>query len=269
MTLEGLGPVFWIVTFWIGACVGSFLNVCIFRLPTEESIVSPVFSRCPACKHRIRWYDNIPLVSYALLGGRCRDCRGRISPQYAIIEALTGGLFVLFVVTFGFSWKTMIYLPLTLSLLVASAIDWRHKILPDVITLPGIVLGLGLSLGVPAMHSVTPFWKGGAYSAAGILVGGGFLYLAGTLAEIILKKEAMGGGDVKLLAMIGAFIGVQGVIWTIFVSSLVGSAFGLFLRMSKGEEKIPFGPFLSLAAILYLFIGPQTTHAYLNWIGLH
>lgn len=246
--------------------VGSFLNVCIFRIPADRSIVFPG-SSCPHCGKPIRWFDNVPCVSFLALRARCRDCGEKISPQYFAVELLTGILFVVFYRHFGLMPAGVIYLVLTLALLVESAIDWRHEIIPDRITLPGIALGVALSAFFPALYGEGGRWGGVLQSLGGILLGGGFLYLAAVAAEAILKKEAMGGGDVKLLAMIGSFLGWKGVLWTIFVSSLLGTVVGLYLRLMKGRERIPFGPFLGLAAVLYIFFGDIVIHWYSQAMG--
>ena len=251
----------------VGLITGSFLNVCIYRLPEGKSVVFPG-SHCRVCLKAIGWYDNIPLVSYAALRGRCRHCRASISPQYFWIEFFTGALFLLFYFHFGLTARGVVYLVFSLALLVETAIDFRHQIIPDAITLPGMVLGLLISACLPGLHAQTsPLW-GFVWALAGLLAGGGILYLAGTLAEWILKKEALGGGDVKLLAMIGTIIGWPGVLWTIFVSSLLGSMVGLYVRFTKGEERIPYGPYLAAAAFSYLFIGPQAIKVYLKFIGV-
>ncbi|OGW80392.1 MAG: hypothetical protein A3C47_04925 [Omnitrophica bacterium RIFCSPHIGHO2_02_FULL_51_18] len=252
-----------LAAFVFGAMAGSFLNVCIFRLPKEESIIFPG-SHCRSCGRAIAWFDNIPLVSFFALKGKCRHCSAKISRQYVAVEFLTACVFVVFYQSFGPSVKGGVYLMLTLAILVESAIDFRHRIIPDSITLPGILIGLVLSAIFPELQGETVFWKGLGHSFFGMLLGGGFLYGMGTLAEFILKKEAMGGGDVKLLAMIGACLGVKAVLWTIFVSSLLGSIFGILQRIRGGEEKIPFGPYLGFAAVLYLFIGESVITWYMN-----
>lgn len=245
---------------------GSFLNVCIFRLPDGESVVFPA-SHCRGCKKPIAWYDNVPIFSFLFLRARCRQCGAGISWQYFWIELITALTFVLFYSFFGLTALGIIYLVLTLALLVETAIDFRHQIIPDAITLPGIVLGLLLSFVFPELQGQSSRLWGLIWSFVGLLAGGGFLYLSGTLAEKILKKEAMGGGDVKLLAMIGAFLGWKAVLWTIFVSSFLGSLVGIVMRLARGDERIPFGPYLAAAACLYLFIGNQAIEAYLKWIG--
>ncbi len=174
---------------------------------------------------------------------------------------------MLFYHFFGVSPKGILYLVLSLALLVESVIDMRYKIIPDQITLPGIVIGLLASAFFPSIHHEVSHGRAFLAALIGMFVGGGFLYLAGTIAEWFLKKDAMGGGDVKLLAFVGAVIGWRGVVWTIFVSSLIGSVVGIYLRLKKGEELIPFGPYLGLGAFLYLFIGPQMMEWYFHLIG--
>ncbi len=255
-----------LIAFLTGLIVGSFLNVCIYRLPKEESVVWPA-SRCLSCQKPIAGYDNIPVVSFIFLRGRCRQCGVKISWQYPAVEFLTAALFVLFYRVFGLSWEGALYLFFSLGLLVQSFIDFRHQIIPDEITLPGILVGFVASGFFPGLHGETFWARGLLQSLIGILAGGGSLYLVGTVAERILKKEAMGGGDVKLLAMIGAFLGWKAVFWTIFVSSLLGAGAGIYLRFKKGEERIPFGPYLAIAAFLYLFFGPRAIKCYQNFFG--
>ena len=219
-----------------------------------------------SCLKPLAWYDNLPILSFLALRGGCRYCHKKISVQYPLIEALTGILFVVFYFSFGLTPKGFLYLYLTLGLLVQSVIDSRYKIIPDIITLPAIVIGLIISSIFPEVHGESARWAGFLAALKGVLLGGGFLYAAGTIAEWVLKKEAMGGGDVKLLAGIGAVIGWRGVLWTVFVSSLVGAVIGIIIRVRKGEELIPFGPFLALGAFLYLFVGPQAMAWYFGWV---
>ena len=255
-----------ILVFILGSAVGSFLNVCILRLPKDESIVFPP-SHCTACQKSIAWHDNIPLLSFLFLRGHCRHCQAKISWQYPLIEAVTGILFGVFYQVFGPTPQGFLYLYLTLALMVQSVIDLRYKIIPDGITLPAIVIGLVVSAIFPQIHGQETRVSGFLQSFLGMLAGGGFLYVVGTVAEWVLKKEAMGGGDVKLLAAVGAVIGWRGVVWTIFVASFVGSIGGLYLRLTKGEELIPFGPYLALGAFLYLFVGPTAIEWYFNFLG--
>jgi leader peptidase (prepilin peptidase)/N-methyltransferase len=247
-----------IISIIFGAMVGSFLNVCIYRLPKEESIVWPR-SHCPTCKKTIRFYDNIPLVSYLLLRGRCRHCKGSISFQYPLVEGITALSSFLLIMKFGPSLSYLFYFALVAALIVITVIDLYHQIIPDVISLPGIGVGLLTSLVIP---QITFF-----NSLMGILLGGGSLFLVATLYEWIFKREGMGGGDVKLLAMIGAFLGWKAVILTILLSSLIGSITGILMMILKGKDfkyAIPFGPFLSLGAVIALFYGESLMRWYLS-----
>ena len=248
-----------------GAAAGSFLNVCIYRLPKGESVVFPG-SHCGVCAKPVRWHDNVPVLSYFVLRGRCRDCGAKFSAQYALIEILTGLLFVLFYRVFGLSGVGAVYLLFTLALLTQSMIDFAHKIIPDEITLPGIVLGLVCSSFFPELQNQSSWQAGLLYSAAGMLAGGGFLYLVAVVAERVMKKEAMGGGDVKLLAMTGAFLGLAGAAWTLFFGSVIGAVAGIYFKFSKKEEQIPFGPFLGLAAVLYIFFGSAVIDWYFQFL---
>jgi len=246
-----------IYLFLVGLCIGSFLNVCIHRLPAGRSIVRPP-SACTACGASIRWYDNIPLLSYLLLWGRCRACKTAISPRYPIVELLTG-LFALAVwQRFGWHPQALIYFGFVAALLVITFIDIDHRIIPDVISLTGIPLGFVLSFALPQLT-----WLD---SLLGILIGGGSLLAVAWGYRLLTGNEGMGGGDIKMLAMIGAFIGWQGVLFTIMAASFTGTLAGVatMIRMGKGMKlAVPFGPFLAIGAILYLFFGPQLIEWYL------
>ena len=246
-----------VAIFFLGAIIGSFLNVCIYRIPAEESIVSPR-SRCPNCGASIRWYQNIPIFSYLMLGGKCGSCRVGISWRYPIVEALTGALFVLVFFYFQFSSATLVYWVFVAALIVITFIDLDHQIIPDVISLPGIVIGFLCSFAIP--------WLSWTDSLLGILLGGGSLWLVAVLYELLTKKEGMGGGDIKLLAMLGAFLGWKAILPIIFISSLIGSLVGIPLMLVKKADSklaIPFGPFLALGALIYLFWGRQLVAWYL------
>lgn len=249
---------FYIFAFLFGAVVGSFLNVCICRLPEERSVVSPP-SACPSCGVDIRWYDNIPILSYLVLRGQCRSCKASISWRYPLVEALNGLLTLALFVRFGPS-LTFLALFLFCSALVAiTFIDFDHQIIPDVISLPGIVVGFVFSFFLP--------WLGWQSSLVGIVAGGGVLWLIIELYYRLRKEEGMGGGDVKLLAMIGAFLGWRAVLFTLFAASLVGSVVGvslMYLQKKDGKLAIPFGPYLAFGAVLYIFYGKQIIFWYLN-----
>jgi leader peptidase (prepilin peptidase)/N-methyltransferase len=241
-----------------GAMIGSFLNVCICRLPREESIVFPS-SHCPRCRQPIRFYDNIPILSYLLLGRRCRHCAAPISIQYPLVEGITGLSSLLLFIQFGPSWGYLFYFAFVAALTAITVIDLYHQIIPDVISLPGIGVGLLASLILPQITFLN--------SIFGILLGGGSLFLVASVYQWLFKREGMGGGDVKLLAMIGAFLGWKAVILTILLSSLIGSITGIAAMLLKGKDfkyAIPFGPFLSLGAVISLFYGERIIHWYLD-----
>jgi leader peptidase (prepilin peptidase)/N-methyltransferase len=239
-----------------GAVIGSFLNVCIHRLPRKESILWPR-SRCPRCGTTISWYDNIPILSYLQLRGSCRHCHAPISARYPLVETLNAVGYGLIVWRFGFSALTFVYLLLWSALLVVSFIDLDYMIIPDRITLPGIVIGLILgTLFLPR------WWD----SVIGLVVGGGVLYFMAWISPYLFGKEGMGGGDIKLLAMVGAFLGWKPAILTIFFGGVFGACVGLTLlaaRLISRDDYLPFGPFLSLGAGVVMLFGQDI----LDWYG--
>ncbi len=248
-----------IFAFAFGAIMGSFANVLIHRLPLGLSIVSPG-SRCPSCGNGIRWFDNIPILSYFILGGRCRICKTTISPRYPLVEALSGLLFAAVVFRFGIQPTTAALSLFVWALLVITFIDLDHRIIPDVISLPGTVLGLAFSFA--------PGFPRPVDSLVGVVVGAGILFFVLYAYEKIMGEEGMGLGDVKLLAMIGAFLGWQALPVTILVSSLSGSVVGVGYALLKGESvrkfPVPFGPFLALGAVVHLFFGVELIQWYLE-----
>jgi len=240
---------FSILTFVFGAVVGSFLNVCIHRIPRGRSIVRPR-SHCPVCQKAIAPYDNIPLLSYFILRGRCRHCGTAISPVYPAVELLTAVLSLVLFRKFGLSLPYLAAFAFSASLVAVTFIDLEHQIIPDVISLPGIPLFAAAGMGIMGLSL--------SDSLIGILLGGGVLYLVAAGYELLKKQEGMGGGDIKLLAMIGGFLGWKSLLFVILVSSLLGAVVGISVILyKKGDLKyaIPFGPFLSAAAVLYLFYG--------------
>lgn len=251
---------FLLFSFVLGAVVGSFLNVCIYRIPAGKSIVSPP-SSCPVCGHRIRWFENIPIVGFLGLRGRCASCRTKIPVRYPAVEILTGILFALAFYHFGFSTVSVVYFVFVAALVVITFIDLDHRIIPDVISLPGIPIGFAGSFFVPWM----PWYD----SVLGILLGGGSLLAVAWGYQRLTGREGMGGGDIKLLAMMGAFLGWKAIFPVIFLASLAGTLVGVPLMLvGKGDGKlaIPFGPFLALAAIIYLFWGQALIGWYLGLI---
>ena len=241
----------------LGLVVGSYLNVVIYRVPRDLSTIRPR-SSCPACGTPIRALDNIPVVSYALLGGKCRSCKAPIPLRYPLVEAATGALFLASFLRFGPTLEALAAAVLCALLVALALIDVEHFLLPDVITLPGIAVGLAFS---PWLS-----WGGLKASLLGALVGGGILLALWGGWYLLRKEEGMGLGDVKMLAMVGAFLGVRGVLVTLLGGSILGSIVGLLL-MSKSEaglkSKLPFGTFLALGALLALFVGPNLVRLYL------
>jgi len=250
----------------LGAVVGSFLNVVILRLPKDgASIVFPA-SHCPQCQQPLTWYENIPLLSYLVLRGCCRTCKCPISWQYPLVEATMAVLSALVYYRFGLSFALLYYFVFCAALLVIIFIDIHHQIIPDSISLPGIVLGFAGSFANPMVT-----WQ---QSGLGVLMGGGLLYAVAFGYYAVTKREGMGGGDIKLLAMIGAFLGWQSLLYVVFVSSLTGSLVGVAAMCKQkkgGQTRIPFGPFLAVAALSYLFLQQQIQglwRLYLTTAGL-
>lgn len=241
-----------------GCCLGSFYNVVIHRLPAGKSLILPG-SHCPQCRKPIAFYDNIPLLSYVLLMGKCRECGAAISLRYPVVEGLTGFMGLMLFRLYGFQPQFFIDSIFVSLLVVISFIDLDTYTIPNVLSLPGIVAGVVLS---PFAERIT--WLD---SVAGGLLGGGFLYLIAVVYQLVRKQEGMGMGDVKLLGMIGAFEGAMGVVFTVLAASVVGTLIGgvAMWRTRKGlNTMLPFGPFLSLGALCYLFWGPALIRWYID-----
>jgi len=251
-----------IILFIFGACIGSFLNVCIFRIPEKKSIVFPG-SFCPVCNNSIPFYCNIPILSFLFLQGKCKECKTRISLRYPLIEILTGIVPVFLFFKFGPTPSFLFWFSFICTLIVISFIDFDHQIIPDIISIPGIFIFASSGFFIPGMSFTNVLM--------GILAGGGILYSIAFLYYKLRNTQGMGGGDIKLLAMIGAAIGFKGVIFTIFTGSLAGTVAGVFAMIfTKGNNsqlKIPFGPYLSLGAILYIFFGMDLIKWYLLTIA--
>lgn len=253
----------YIALFAFGIILGSFLNCCIYRLPLEKSVVLPR-SFCPRCKVPIKWYDNVPLISYILLLGKCRSCARKISIRYPLVELLSGFCSV-FVFYYFQEWVPYIfyYIFLISPLIIVTFIDLEHRLIPDVITIPGIVVGAASQFIL--MHGSVQSIS--LSIGLGIIVGGGFLAIVGYGYELIKKREGLGGGDVKLAAMFGAFFGWKGVVFILFISSIVGSIVGIILIIAYKRDlkhAIPYGPFLALGAVIYLFFGDFLLNWYLG-----
>jgi len=336
--LEG---VFAVCFFAFGAIIGSFLNVCIVRLPHGQSVVFPS-SHCVSCKKPIAWHDNIPLISYLLLGGRCRHCRQGISFRYFLVELITALSFLLFYLYFGLQILLLPYLIMMSGFIVATFVDFEHRIIPDEVSVGGAVVGVLLSVFIPQMHGQDVFWKGALWSIVGVVVGGGSIYLMGLLGNLIiprskrkidnvlkeellqvmspiavdefegiwnelhrcgyivikadsadvldtfwqvkraedlifgleyssmkkkvfkvLRMDTMGGGDVKLMAMVGAFLGWKLALLSFFLAPFFGAFYGIYEKLRTKQSTIAYGPFLVLGALLSLFYGDVM----LRWIA--
>jgi leader peptidase (prepilin peptidase)/N-methyltransferase len=250
-----LDPLQLTILVMLGLAVGSFLNVCIHRIPRSQSLVRPP-SRCPACEYQLRWFDNIPVASYAAILGRCRKCRTRISIRYPLVELATMALFVVHGEVFGWSALLVPRLLFACAMVVLFAIDLEHHLLPNVITLPGIAIGLISS-------SVLP--PGLVDALLGVALGGGVLWLIGEAYYRFSGHEGMGGGDVKMLAMIGAFLGWKLVLVTLVLSSVAGSMIGVFVILIKRgglKYALPYGTFLALGALTASLAGERIVNWY-------
>ncbi|MCK5450947.1 MAG: prepilin peptidase [Candidatus Omnitrophica bacterium] len=243
------------IVFVFGAIIGSFLNVCIYRIPLGKSVVMPR-SFCPFCEKTIAWYDNVPLLSFLILGAKCRNCEKPIAFRYFLVELVTAisgiGLLKYYFLTPDF----FVYWAFVCSLIVVIFIDLEYQEIPDVISIPGIFAGM-VFMTAFKLDGSGSYWWSFSNSVLGILVGGGSMFLLGVLGEFIFKKEALGGGDVKLMAMIGAFIGWKAVLLTFFMAPVVGSVVGIVMKIKFKKDMIAYGPYLSLAAIVSLLYGDR------------
>lgn len=272
-----------LLSFAWGASWGSFLNVCIYRIPLDLSVVKPR-SHCPNCKKMIPWYYNIPLLSYLMLRGKCAYCHAKISPRYVLVELLVAVLFLLiwmkfaivagYIPPFGMKvfsspWLIPVYWLVISGLVVGTFIDFEYMIIPDRVTLGGIVAGLIFSVAVPELQGKETHLAGFISSVIGLVVGWGSLWLVAIIGKAIFKKDAMGFGDVKLMGAIGAFFGWQSVLFVIMVSSLFGAVIGGVLVIAGKEKmqgRIPYGPYISLAALIWVLWGAKLWNMYVHLI---
>jgi leader peptidase (prepilin peptidase)/N-methyltransferase len=246
-----------------GLVVGSFLNVCIYRLPLGQSVVRPR-SACPRCKEPILWYHNIPVVSWIVLHGRCARCEGPISPRYPFVEALSGAAALLLWHRFGATEAFAIATLFALALVVLFFTDYDHQLLPDAVTLTGFAVGLAVAWINPFLRPDTGWWRLCA-AFGGAALGSGLLWFVGAVYGRLRGVEAMGMGDVKMMAMVGAFTGPIGVLFTIFAASVSGAFIGLLLIPFGGrslQDRLPFGCFLAPAALAALLFGQRAAEAY-------
>jgi len=301
-----------VVSLVMGLLVGSFCNVCVGRWPHGESVVTPR-SRCPKCMNAITWYDNIPLLSWLILGAKCRNCKAPISWQYPLVEAITGVLFVAVYLRFGLTLATPVYMVMAAAMVVVTFQDLADWTIPDEITKTGVPIGLGLSVVALLMGDESLLVTHPFDAILGIVLGFAVLFGLDRITVLLMKKPGMGMGDVKLLAMLGAFIGWQGVLGTLMLASVLGSTIGLavllYFRMKGGAESadvstvpddegspeegdestvakvaetdeedddgisldhryLPFGPYLAIGGLVYIFVGPQVLAWYLASLTL-
>ncbi|NIM19526.1 MAG: prepilin peptidase [Candidatus Latescibacteria bacterium] len=244
-----------LIAFIFGISIGSFLNVLIHRLPIGESIVRPR-SRCPQCGRYIRWFENVPLLSYILLGGRCRGCRSKIPLRYPAVELLSGVFAVFSLWRYGVTLEALWVYAFLVVLLAIAVIDWRHQIIPDVLSLGGVILGI---TGAFVCLSIDPI-----EAFIGTAFGASILIVIALIYKAVRKIDGLGGGDVKLMAMIGAFLGWQMVLLVLFIASLMGSLYGLHLMRSGGDGKtaVAFGSFLAPSAAIVFFFGGRLLELY-------
>jgi leader peptidase (prepilin peptidase)/N-methyltransferase len=260
-SFTGIKIFFSIVFFCYGLIAGSFLNVCIHRLPKKQSVVSPR-SHCPQCNKLIAWYDNIPLLSFIMLRGKCRHCGASISYIYPLVEFTTAFFFLIMYLKWGLTFQLLIDLIFICLLLLLLFIDLLHYLLPNSITLPGIVLGFGLSFINQRISWLE--------SLIGLLIGGGILLVISLFYSYVKKKEGMGMGDVKMLAMLGAFLGWKLCLLTLILASIIGTILGIIVILKSKEglmKQLPFGSFLALAALITLFWGQGIISSYQGFIS--
>ena len=260
--IELMEPLISVFVFALGLVLGSFLNVCIYRLPLGDSVVHPR-SRCPSCEAPIYWYQNVPVVSWLALRGRCARCEARISVRYPVVEMISGLALLTLWLVFGPGPAFPIASFFALSMLALFFTDYDHQLLPDAITLTGTAVGLALSWFNPFLEGTG--WNRVWLSIAGAAIGSGLLWGFGALYGKIRGVEAMGMGDVKMMAMVGAFAGPFGVLLTIFAGSIVGALFGVLMIPLRGrslQDTLPFGCFLAPAALGALLFSSHVWKAY-------
>jgi leader peptidase (prepilin peptidase) / N-methyltransferase len=243
----------YLIVFVFGAIIGSFLNVCIHRIPLGESIVFPG-SHGIFCGEPIRWYDNIPLVSYLVLRGKCRNCSRPIPIRYFVVELVTALSAMCLLFFFSIGPRFFVYCFFVFALIVVTFIDIEHQEIPDVITLTGIPVGI-LAVTLFKLGSQATYSASFVDSVLGMVAGGGAMFLMGFFGEMIYRREALGGGDVKLMCMVGAFLGWKLVLLAFFLAPLFGAGVGVFMRIKFDKEVIPYGPYLAMGAVISLLFG--------------
>ena len=260
---------FW--AFLFGGCMGSFLNVCVLRIPRGESLLDRP-SHCPVCDHPIRWYDNLPILGYLNLRGRCRDCGTRISPRYLLMELFCALLFAAILLKAGWSAQPpavlALYYPMASLAVTTFLIDLRWRIIPDATTIPAMALGVIFAAALPAANGLTCWYLSGLYALVSLALTGGALAIFALVGRLIAKQEVFGWGDVKFMMAAAALLGLPGAVFTLLVASLAGSAYGIALACRRSGRRrslhIPFGPFLAGAAMLWIFAGEKCLRFYFS-----
>ncbi|MFP6581976.1 MAG: prepilin peptidase [Candidatus Hydrogenedentota bacterium] len=265
-------------SFLMGGLIGSFLNVCVYRIPAGLSVVKPR-SRCPKCEIPIVWYDNIPVISWLILGAKCRHCKEPISWQYPLVEAITAVLFYLVFMRFGLSIATPVYMLLAASLVLVTFVDLTDWTIPDEVSIGGMPVGIACAGLAMVVSDTGLLLENPVMSLVGLAVGFGILYALDMISLVLFKKKGMGFGDVKLLAMLGAFFGPAGVLLIIVIASFFGSIIGITMILATrgketdvGEENVghylPFGPYIVLGGLTYMFLGPQLIDLYIDFVKM-
>jgi leader peptidase (prepilin peptidase)/N-methyltransferase len=244
------------IVFIFGSLIGSFLNVCIYRLPKEQSIVMPP-SHCPECKAPIQWYDNIPILSFIILRGKCRVCKAPIRPRYLAVELITALLALALFLVFGLTPQFAAYAVLSAALIVATFVDFEIRAIPDEATVGGLIAGLIFAAVFPSTFGEISRMRALFDALLGMAVGGIAIYITGLFGKVVFKKEAMGEGDVFLMAMIGSFLGWKLTLFTFFAAPILGLAQGIAAKLKKTGDYIPYGPYLSMGAIVAIFWGQR------------
>jgi len=255
------------VVFVYGASLGSFLNVCVYRIPEEMSVVRPR-SRCPKCGFDIPWHDNVPILGWLMLGGKCRNCKERISVRYPAVELLTALLFVGIWLRYPYDARAAAYGLLTFGLLLATFVDLDHMWIPDRVSIGGMIVGPICCVLLPALQGQSGHLAGLLYSLLGLLTGFGLFWCIGFVGKLLLGKDAMGFGDVKLMGTLGAFLGPAAVFFVVFVASLLGTIVAMGSILAGRREwsaRIPFGPYLAVAALIWVLGGNGWLDAYVDW----
>ncbi|MDR0932105.1 MAG: prepilin peptidase [Victivallales bacterium] len=265
---------FVVSSFLLGSCLGSFLNVCIWRMPLNQSIVTAP-SHCPKCDTPIRWFDNIPILSFLLLHGRCRYCKATISKRYIFVEGLTGILFALLLVKIGVVQQPpltlLAYYTMTMLCISTIWIDFEHRLIPDVTTYPAMIFGLAISAAFPSIWGVDNHLTSFGMALISGVISGGVLSLFAIIGQSIVRKEVLGWGDVKYMAAVGILLGIPGAVFTLLFGSFSGSIYGICGALYSGKKlakvAIPLGPFLAFGSFIWMFAGEKILRWYLGFFS--